>query len=149
VNDCTKCCTNQFHVLAEPCRKACLETERTCVSAAIKPKCQPAKDECVRRALAGRDRTADLKVCEDTFERCSSEASAPCVRAFNACYASAPCNPPIAGGCPGEVPPQKCPFTCQSWNTTSQKCMGTQSNKCPPRSSPSEKSKEPAKPPSK
>jgi hypothetical protein len=149
VNDCTKCCSDQFQVLAGPCRTACVETERACASAAIKAKCQPAKDECDRRAREGRDRTADLQRCENTYRTCVSEATAPCHRAYDACYSSAACNPEIAGGCPGEVPPQKCPFTCQTWNSASKTCIGPQTNRCPPKQSPSAKSKAPAKPPAK
>jgi hypothetical protein len=145
VNDCTKCCSDQFEALARPCRAACTETSRTCVSAAVKAKCQPAKDECDRRARAGRDRTVDLQACENTFRSCASEASEPCRRAYDACYSSAPCNPEIAGGCPGEVLPQKCPFTCQTWNSASKTCIGPQTNRCPSKQSPSAKSKAPAK----
>ena len=144
VNECSKCCDKQFYDLAKPCRDACLETQRTCISAAIKPKCIPVRDECLRRAAEGHDRTTDRKACEDAFDRCVREATEPCNRAYNTCRDSAPCNPPIAGGCPGEVPPQKCEFTCQTWNPAGKKCIGPRSNSCPPKSAP--KSKAPAKP---
>jgi hypothetical protein len=125
--ECTRCCDRQYDEAAAPCRKPCLATFDTCIKAS-RPKCDPDRTECLRRAYEGHDRTKDIAACEATFTKCYSEATAPCWTAMKACLEK--CNPQIAGGCPGEVPPQKCPYKCQKWNSASKTCIGPRTNSC-------------------
>ena len=63
---------------------------------------------------------------------CFQQASMPCQQALFSCQRACSGSVQIPGGCPGEVPPQKCPYDCQMWNPASQSCIGPTMNGCPP-----------------
>lgn len=106
-NSCTQCCFAELDAAAKPCNDACTVAQSSCFDAAIQS-CQnsPHKDACVRIAIL------------------------PCLQAQYACQRACEETTQIAGGCPGEVPPQKCPYDCQSWNSASKTCVGAPVNGC-------------------
>ncbi len=108
VNACSNCCMDQFNAAVQPCYNDC----------------QAAENACMQKAAA------DCNKISDPYEeqRCMNNASNACFMQFMTCRRA--CNPQIAGGCPGEVPPQKCPYTCMMWNPASQSCVGPHMNNC-------------------
>jgi hypothetical protein len=108
-NSCTQCCLDQFEAAAQPCYSACTATLARCSAKAAA--------DCNAKHLAAEDEVA-----------CYAAARNVCWVAYMGCHQG--CNPQVQGGCPGEVPPQKCPYTCQSWNPASQSCVGAALNRC-------------------
>lgn len=108
VNSCSNCCLAQFTAAVQPCYNDCQNAENACLQKA---------------AMACNKLT-------DPYEeqRCMFDATNVCNGQYFSCRRA--CNPTIAGGCPGEVPPQKCPYTCQMWNPASQSCIGPHMNGC-------------------
>ena len=103
VNNCSNCCLNQFNAAVAPCDNACTTVQTSCLNAAA--------------------------------QKCGGNSNACYFQAADACYSNwircrQACNPPIAGGCPGEVPPQNCPYDCQMWNPASKTCVGAAMNGC-------------------
>lgn len=108
VNNCSNCCMDQFNAAAVPCYNDCQAAENTCL----------------------RNAAAECNKISDPYkeQQCIYAASNACFMGYMTCRRQ--CNPQIAGGCPGEVPPQKCPYTCQMWNPAGQSCVGAPSNAC-------------------
>jgi hypothetical protein len=115
VNACSQCCMNQFEAAKGPCYDGCQAAQKPCFDAAWQS-CQSAPSP----------------------QYCYMQASSPCQQAVFNCQRGCFNTVQIAGGCPGEVPPQKCPYQCQMWNPASQSCVGPQMNGCPPMSASSE-----------
>ena len=103
VNNCSNCCLSQFNAAAQPCYGSCDAAQSSCLNAAAK-KCGSRTNDCYYQA-------ADA--CYMNWMNCRRA-----------------CNPAIAGGCPGEVPPQTCPYDCQMWNPASKSCVGAAMNGC-------------------
>jgi hypothetical protein len=108
-NSCSQCCMTQFNAASAPCFDACNTTDMQCLIA------------------AGKDCNAKFS---DPYQEatCITQARNTCWLSYISCRRA--CNPDIKGGCPGEVPPQKCPYNCQMWNPASQSCVGPQMNQC-------------------
>lgn len=109
VNACSNCCMAQFDAAKGPCYGACQTAQQPCFDQAWQAcKSAPNPSWCYQRAIA------------------------PCQQAVFSCQRACDGSVQIAGGCPGEVPPQKCPYDCQMWNPASQSCIGPALNGCPP-----------------
>lgn len=109
VNACSQCCMNQFEAAKGPCYDGC----------------QSAQNACFNTAWQSCRNNANPQYCYQ-------QASVPCQQALFSCQRACDGSVQIAGGCPGEVPPQKCPYDCQMWNPASQSCIGPAMNGCPP-----------------
>jgi hypothetical protein len=107
VNSCSQCCLNQFDAATGPCYAACQSAQQACFNAAWQS-CQGSVNPQV----------------------CYQQAMVPCMQAAFSCQRTCDSTVQIAGGCPGEVPPQKCPYNCQMWNPASQSCIGPAMNGC-------------------
>ncbi|HYC58495.1 MAG TPA: hypothetical protein VEK79_02925 [Thermoanaerobaculia bacterium] len=107
VNACSNCCFSQFDGAKGPCFDACVAAPKSCFDAAW-------------RSCQGKANP----------QYCYMVASQPCQTAIFACQRNCDSVVQIAGGCPGEVPPQKCPYNCQMWNSASQSCIGPAMNAC-------------------
>lgn len=107
VNACSNCCYAQFDAAKGPCYAACNSQQSSCFDAAWRS-CQSSPNP----------------------QNCYARASSPCVIANFECQRNCDQTVRIAGGCPGEKPPQKCPYNCQVWNPASQTCIGPQMNVC-------------------
>ena len=107
VNACMKCCMSQYDAASGPCFNSCAAASSSCFSAAW----------------------ASCK-SDPNPQACYAAKSAPCLRAQFDCQRNCDNSVQIAGGCPGEVPPQKCPYNCQMWNPASQSCIGPAMNVC-------------------
>lgn len=103
VNNCSNCCLSQFNAAVAPCENACTSTQTSCLNTAAQK-------------------------CGGTTNNCYFQAANACYSNWMSCRQA--CNPPIAGGCPGEVPPQPCPYDCQMWNPASKTCVGAAMNGC-------------------
>lgn len=106
-NSCSQCCMAQFDAAKGPCYDACQTAQNPCFAAAWQS-CQGKPNP----------------------QYCYMQASSPCQRAVFSCQWNCDGSVQIAGGCPGEVPPQKCPYNCQMWNPASQSCIGPTMNAC-------------------
>jgi hypothetical protein len=109
-NSCTQCCSAQFDASNGACYGACAGNQQGCIAAAKlvcdKQPTQWERDNCNR---------SEASKCMYTAWQCRSD-----------CYGTVQ----IPGNCPGEVPPQKCPFNCQVWNPASKSCVGANLNVC-------------------
>ena len=111
-NPCVQCCMAQFDAASQPCMNSCRDNAFPCF--------QQALNNCNN----------------DTYSECYRQASAPCIQAEYSCQQQCENTVQIAGGCPDEVPPQTCPFDCQSWNSASRSCVGAPMNGCSGGSTP-------------
>ena len=109
VNACSNCCMAQFEANKGPCYDGC----------------QSAQTACFTQAWQSCQGNANPQYCYQ-------QASMPCQQALFSCQRACSGSVQIPGGCPGEVPPQKCPYDCQMWNPASQSCIGPTMNGCPP-----------------
>ena len=107
VNACSNCCFSQYDGAKGPCFDGCVASQKSCFDAAW-ASCQGKPNP----------------------QYCYQQASWPCQNAVFACQRNCDNVVQIAGGCPGEVPPQKCPYNCQMWNPASQSCIGPTMNVC-------------------
>lgn len=113
-NGCSQCCLSQSDAANATCNSNCQAAQEPCVNAAISS-CGPLEVD-------------GLPVQPDY--PCITKAMAPCNQAIADCENSCNDSAQIAGGCPGEVLPQTCPYNCQSWNPASQSCIGPEMNEC-------------------
>lgn len=109
VNACSNCCMAQYEAAKGPCYGDCQTAQKSCFDAA-------------------------WNSCKNSSnpQYCYQAAQLPCQAALFSCERNCASSVQIAGGCPGEVPPQKCPYDCQMWNPASQSCIGPAMNGCPP-----------------
>ena len=107
VNPCSNCCFAQFDAAKGPCSDACQRAQKPCFDAAW-ASCEGSGDR----------------------QRCYENRSGPCRTAEWECQRNCDNIVRIAGGCPGEVQPQKCPYNCQTWNPAGQSCVGPAMNAC-------------------
>jgi hypothetical protein len=107
VNACSNCCFAQFDAAKRPCFDGCAAGQKSCFDAAW--------------AACQRDGNPQY---------CYMQKSQPCQLAIFMCQRNCDEVVQIAGGCPGEVAPQKCPYNCQMWNPASQSCIGPTMNVC-------------------
>ncbi len=105
-NSCTQCCFAQYDSASQPCANNCAAVAFPCLNAAL-------------QQCGG-----------DSSSPCYQIKAVPCLQAENACQSQCEVTVQIAGGCPGEVPPQPCQFNCQIWNPASKSCIGPASNGC-------------------
>ena len=108
VNECSNCCFAQQDVAAQPCRNACDVTQSKCIDTGT-AKCKKDNPNHPEYCI-----NYEARKCERTGWTCRRDCS---VKDWD-----------IAGACPGEIPPQKCPFNCQSWNSASKSCIGAPMN---------------------
>ena len=113
---CLDCCRSQDEALNGAKVRAC------------KQACGPAKTKCDEQCASAR------KSCPSKVDECDRKKGQCLIRCTNALST---CNTrcdeqrdPIAGNCPGEVAPQKCPFKCQGWNEATHSCVGPPRNDC-------------------
>lgn len=142
-NACTDCCNEQVEKALKPCRLACDVAHKKCLDdpamcKAVETRWQQAdawyKNNCVDRQgppqncadlwQYAQERRRELIDCVKGGERQCANALFACTGNCRAAGASIP------GNCPGEVPPQKCEYTCQVWNSASKSCVGLRSNEC-------------------
>jgi hypothetical protein len=109
VNACSNCCMAQFEANKGPCYNGCQAAQKPCFDQAWQS-CQG----------------------NPSPQYCYTVASNPCQQAVFSCQRACDGSVQVPGGCPGEVPPQKCPYDCQMWNPASQSCIGPTMNGCPP-----------------
>lgn len=110
-NSCVQCCISQQNTAAQPCQNACDATQSKCMSAAA-VKCNALPDPYRERI-------------------CFQSESNACAQANWMCrWNCGRQDWQIPGGCPGEVPPQKCQYDCQMWNSASKSCVGAPMNGC-------------------
>jgi len=111
--ECLKCCDTQREKATQLCRDASDVTQNTCIQTApaiCKKKYPNSEDQqswCISNVqwwceADGKARRRDCGVKD--WE--------------------------VPGGCPGELPPQKCEYRCESWNPVSQSCIGPRRNDC-------------------
>ena len=133
VNGCSNCCMAQLEAAQQPCVNKCAQARGKCTDA-----CQATQNQCYRTVAARcNDACGSSTRCE---ENCNFQGQFRCDSDFRRCESSCgmgetscriDCrhtSPAIAGGCPGEVPAQKCPYNCQSWNSASKSCIGAAMN---------------------
>jgi hypothetical protein len=113
-NGCSQCCLSQSDAITSACSANCQAAQSPCVTAAI--------SSCGPLEIDGVPVQPDYP--------CITKAMAPCNQAIADCQNGCQDVAQIAGGCPGEVLPQTCPFNCQSWNPASQSCIGPDMNEC-------------------
>ncbi len=109
-NPCTRCCAMQHADALQPCHRGCADQQFDCFATA--------REQCRRSG--------------EPVPACMRRVAAPCERALQACQNVCIMNVQIAGGCPGEMRPQPCPYNCQVWNPAIRSCVGTAANLCPP-----------------
>lgn len=111
VNGCSNCCMAQYNAIVNPCYDGCRTSMNSCQNAAV-TKCSAIPDPYKEQLCFAAARQA----CWDAFMNCNTGCRNM--------------DPQIAGGCPGEVTPQACPYTCQTWNPASRSCVGAPMNGC-------------------
>lgn len=101
---CKKCCMAQYQVFEDKCEAACTAEANKCRAAVAKECNMPDEDRQLYCVIM------NSRPCSDASGKCRS-----------ACWRI---DPEIAGGCPGEVPPQPCAMECWRWNTRTKRCEG-------------------------
>jgi hypothetical protein len=128
VNACSSCCYTRYTdvVKSDTCTKKAREASLKCEDDRPKENsnCYAAYNKCV----AKNDKYNSVVKCITTRDQCFDNVK----KTFDEkCPNVIKCPEVLFDiSCPGSVPEQECPYTCQSWNPASKSCVGPTLNGC-------------------